>query len=203
MPSSCTCPDLAGGGFLGIEDRGLANPMRQVRRADPLGAVDIGGEPHRAFDQIGLHRRARLHGRDRLLDPLFQLGGIFLGQHRHDRAGSHAVLDKSSTSPSIFLPASAGPCSESRFFDSLQFAQAWPWLRILRCMDQIRRVRPKRRRFVNERSSPGIIASPPEKVAAAVADFLALRRRTAPRFLAEGSSFRGIVPKPSFLALAK
>ena len=39
-------PDLAVAGFLGIEDRGLADSMREARRADPLGAIDIGREPH-------------------------------------------------------------------------------------------------------------------------------------------------------------
>ena len=66
--------------------------LRQVRRADALGAVDIGREPHRALDQVLLHRCARLHGRDRLLDSLVELPGIFLGQHRHDRSRGHAVL---------------------------------------------------------------------------------------------------------------
>ncbi len=154
-------------------------------------ARSISAESRTALDQVDLHRSTRLHGRDRLLDPFFQHGSIFLGQHGHDRARSSCRAYKSSFSPSIFHSLSGGPCSASRFFDWLQSAQGWPWLRILRCRDQA--AMSETSSFRGRWTQPGIIASPLEKVAAAAGDFLAIRRRVVISPLLEGIS-DSIVP---------
>ena len=70
-----------------------SDPVGQVGRRDSLSAIDLPRQPHRAANQIMLEGIAGLHGRDRLLGPVFQFLGVFLGQDGHDGPGGHAVCD--------------------------------------------------------------------------------------------------------------
>ena len=72
---------------------GHSDPVGQVGHPDPLGAIELPRQPHRAAKQIKLEEIAGLHGRDGLLDPVFQFLGVFLRQDGHDSAGGHAVFD--------------------------------------------------------------------------------------------------------------
>ena len=73
--------------------RGHSDPVGQVGRPDPFGAIDLPRQPHRAANQIKLEGIAGLHGRDGLLGPVFQFLGVFLRQDGHDGPGGHAVCD--------------------------------------------------------------------------------------------------------------
>jgi len=85
--------ELARADRLGPRPRGHSDPVSQVGRRDPLGAIELPRQPHRAADQIKLEGIAGLHGRDGLLGPVFQFLGVFLGQDGHDGPGGHAVCD--------------------------------------------------------------------------------------------------------------
>ncbi len=58
--------------------RGHSDLVGQVGRRDPLGAIELPRQPHRAANQIMLEGIAGLHGRDGLLGFVFQFLGVFL-----------------------------------------------------------------------------------------------------------------------------
>ena len=79
-----------------------------MSRRDPLSAIELPRQPHRAANQVKLEGITGLHGRDGLLGPVFQFLGVFLGQDGHDSAGGHAVFD--GVAPYAGLPLSVfGP----------------------------------------------------------------------------------------------
>ena len=76
-----------------VRSRGRADSAGQVGRLDPLAALDRQRQPRRLVDQLALDGVARLHVADPLLDALFELFGVFLGQDGHDRAGGNTMLE--------------------------------------------------------------------------------------------------------------